>query len=245
MQDRYVGDIGDFAKYALLRALSAGKKLGVAWYLHPDEKHNDDGKRIKYLCQPEVWRHSDPELFDALEDIINQWQTGVWQRTVAEIQDRNLLPGAVFADELLHTDIPPAKWQQRRKWRQDWFDDVIAVLSDCDIVFADPDNGLCPDERYSASRQKDLKRLPIAEILRLSKERTAVLYHHNTRKPDGHHKEIRYWMNELPHCAGAFYCNRDGFRAFFVITQDDEIKSRLDEFGKAWQHAGELINPEQ
>ena len=30
MQDRYVGDIGDFAKYGLLRAVSEGKKLGDA-----------------------------------------------------------------------------------------------------------------------------------------------------------------------------------------------------------------------
>ena len=33
MQDRYTGDIGDFAKYGLLRALEAGHRLGVAWYL--------------------------------------------------------------------------------------------------------------------------------------------------------------------------------------------------------------------
>ena len=30
MQDRYVGDIGDFVKYALLRAVAYGKSLGVA-----------------------------------------------------------------------------------------------------------------------------------------------------------------------------------------------------------------------
>ncbi len=37
MQNRYVGDIGDYAKYSLLRALSRGCKLGVSWYLFPDE----------------------------------------------------------------------------------------------------------------------------------------------------------------------------------------------------------------
>ena len=35
MQDRYVGDIGDFVKYALLRVVTGESKLGVAWYLHP------------------------------------------------------------------------------------------------------------------------------------------------------------------------------------------------------------------
>lgn len=38
MQDRYVGDIGDFGKYGLLRALCAHDlSLGVVWYLVPDE----------------------------------------------------------------------------------------------------------------------------------------------------------------------------------------------------------------
>ena len=37
MQNRYVGDIGDFGKYGLLRALYHGRQLGVAWYLCPDD----------------------------------------------------------------------------------------------------------------------------------------------------------------------------------------------------------------
>ena len=31
MQDQFVGDIGDYAKYALLRAVIGNKQLGVAW----------------------------------------------------------------------------------------------------------------------------------------------------------------------------------------------------------------------
>lgn len=243
MQDRYVGDIGDFAKYGLLRALGAGRQLGVAWYLHPDE-YRPDGMKIGYLNEPGNWRHLDKDLFDALNGVITRWQAGEGQRCVAEIERLDLLRGARFAGNLLHTDIPPAQWRQRRDWRQNWFNDVMASLADCDIVFADPDNGLCLDARYSASRQKDLKRLPVAEALLLSRKRTAVLYHHNTRKPGGHRKEIRCWINKLHNCAGAFYCNQNGFRTFFVITHDDEIKSKLNEFGKTWQQAGELIKPE-
>ena len=33
MRDRYVGDIGNFAKYGLLRMIGNGKRLGVARYL--------------------------------------------------------------------------------------------------------------------------------------------------------------------------------------------------------------------
>ena len=57
MQDRYVGDIGDFGKYGLLRAISGMHdpvrnqhlQLGIAWYLFPDESHTADGKFTGYL----------------------------------------------------------------------------------------------------------------------------------------------------------------------------------------------------
>ena len=42
MQDRYVGDIGDYLKLSILRTLSPGYRLGVAWWLFPDEAHNED-----------------------------------------------------------------------------------------------------------------------------------------------------------------------------------------------------------
>ena len=35
MQDQYAGGIGDFVKYGLLRAISAGILLGIAWVVSP------------------------------------------------------------------------------------------------------------------------------------------------------------------------------------------------------------------
>jgi hypothetical protein len=51
---------------AILRALAPGRSLGVAWWLFPDEHHNDDGGHREYLEREKGWRHFDPELFDAL-----------------------------------------------------------------------------------------------------------------------------------------------------------------------------------
>ena len=54
MQDRYTGDLGDFSKLGILRALkTAGLSIGVNWYLTPDENHNGDGRHVKYLYQEE------------------------------------------------------------------------------------------------------------------------------------------------------------------------------------------------
>ena len=70
MQNRYVGDIGDYLKLGILRALSPGFHLGIAWWLFPDESHNRDGRHISYLSHPDQWRHFDPDLFDTLREIV-------------------------------------------------------------------------------------------------------------------------------------------------------------------------------
>jgi hypothetical protein len=55
VQDRYAGDVGDFLKLGLLRQLIASGdsppslRLGVVWYLVPDEAHNSDGRHVGYL----------------------------------------------------------------------------------------------------------------------------------------------------------------------------------------------------
>ena len=74
MQNRYVSDIGDYVKLGILRALSPGYRLGVAWWLYPDESHTKDGRHIDYLRHPYQWWKFDPPLFDALEQIVSSGQ---------------------------------------------------------------------------------------------------------------------------------------------------------------------------
>jgi hypothetical protein len=49
MQHRFVGDIGDYIKISILRGLAPGARLGVAWWLHPEQTHNNDGQHVDYL----------------------------------------------------------------------------------------------------------------------------------------------------------------------------------------------------
>jgi len=52
VQDRYAGDVGDFGKYGLLRALCKDDlSLGVVWYLVPDEEGTGDGGHVGVLGQ--------------------------------------------------------------------------------------------------------------------------------------------------------------------------------------------------
>ena len=238
MQDSYVGDIGDLAKLGLLRALSKGERqLGVAWYLHPHEE-GPDGQHIEYLGQPESWKPLDKGLFDGIQDIIARWRNHEGERSVTDAAYLGLLPGAVFACEMLCYHPRSDGEDNRAEWRRGWFESVIERLRDCDIVFADPDNGLCDNGKFHYDgRGGDWKRLPLGEVLRLSENRTAVIYHHNTRFRLGVGAEIEHWMGRLPGCTHAFRCRRNGNRTFFVLNADNDTVDRLVAFVERWRRA--------
>ena len=116
MQDRYVGDVGDFVKYGLLRAIRGTKCLGVAWYLHPDAGPAGDGRHTAYLQHPSEWRHLDAKLFDTLKETIPN------RRSVATIQRSGILDDAVFAADRLM--VAGVKIRDRSSWRQRWFNRI-------------------------------------------------------------------------------------------------------------------------
>ena len=239
-----MGDIGDLAKLGLLRALSRGKRqLGVAWYLYPHEE-GPDGQHIEYLDQPEIWRPLDPDLFDGLQGIITRWQNDEVERSVTDGRYLGLLPGAVFAGEMLCYHPRPGGEQNRSDWRGGWFESVTERLRDCDIVFADPDNGLYDNHRFHYDgRGGDWKRLPLGEALELAGNRTAVIYHHNSRPIGGVDAEIRGWMGRLPDCTHAFRCRRYGNRTFFVLNADNATVDRLTAFVERWREAEQRAEP--
>jgi hypothetical protein len=137
MQDRYAGDVGDFVKLGLLRALSPGRQLGVAWYRYPDEDHNGDGRHITYLDQPARYEHLDPALFRAPAER----HEGC---TLDHLASAGLWNGAISSDAPVASGgdaVTRSPWLAHR---------VVqpcggATLSPCDLVFADPDNGIIDD----------------------------------------------------------------------------------------------------
>lgn len=71
MKNQYFGDINDYRKYGLLRAILAASNLRmlVAWMLTPDDK-STDGQITGYLDDPGKWSRHDPELFGALQHLL-------------------------------------------------------------------------------------------------------------------------------------------------------------------------------
>lgn len=243
MQNAYVGDIGDFAKYGLLRAICGDRRLGVAWYLHPSPEqttgqHTGDGRHTKYLSDRNNWRDLDPQLFDTLRGLVRGGH-----RNVRRIEDSGLLGDARFAGEPL--DIRRVPIARRAAWRDRWFQAVKSRLTGCNLIFADPDNGLYPDERFKPTQHVSAKRIPITEVAQLADGRPTVIYHHNTRFRGGHHEEIRYWMERLPGCQWAWYWRRWSNRTFFVLNPDTAIERRLIAHAKRWRGHGNLHPPEK
>ena len=230
MQDKYVGDIGDYFKYALLRRLMKGKRLGVFWYLFPDED-NTDGGLVDYLDHPEKWRSLDPELFDTLDNLVK-----TLHRNVASLAQSGLFGDALFACERL---IPPKITSGQPKiensdWRSGWFDSASNYLKKCDLVFADPDNGLCEDDKYEYGQKAFWKRIPLREVHAISEGRTAIIYHHNTRKKGGHEKEIRDWCRTLGKGTIALRWRAQGSRTFFIINPEKDTISKAKKFCEDW-----------
>jgi hypothetical protein len=213
-------------KLALLRALCPGLRLGVAWYLYPDEGHNADGKHVSYLSRPSEWRSLDPDLFDRLQEVAGE------NRSVAALEKAATVD-AVFANEPLNMER--VHHSLRSSARRQWFSGVLQALSGCELVFADPDNGLTDNDPSRRSKAKFGKQLPIEEALALAEGRSAVIYHHNSRFKGGHDLEVEHWRRQLGQNTMAIRANAYNCRTFFIVNPTLGLSERVEQFCDRWK----------
>jgi len=150
VKDQYFGDVNDYRKYGLLRAILADEpvRLGVCWMLTAADGRND-GRHLAYLGKPSKSRTFDPELFDWLRHAIKAYP----DRRTVRIETSGLLGSAVYFSEPLvdgHAD------------RKAWFAKCCSDLAGCDLVFFDPDNGL--ERSVAFGRRHSHKFLYWAEV---------------------------------------------------------------------------------
>lgn len=129
MKNKYFGDINDYRKYGLIRAILRSNKFSllVAWMLTPDDSNND-GKHTNYLSEPDNDKY-DSDLYKGLQSLMSNTGT----RNVGLIEKTNLLPGAKYYPR----EVPDSSNDRR-----DWFQDLLSNAKDFDLIFLDPDNGL-------------------------------------------------------------------------------------------------------
>lgn len=226
MQHRYAGDIGDYVKLALLRTLQKQRRLGVAWFLYPDETHNLDGRHTAYLRDPNVWRHLDPDLFDHLTNGFVAARSTDHLKAALDV-------GTSFVDVPVPTRLPAP---ERSAARKRWFADCLATLTSADLVFADPDNGLVDDGEWRRRIGTFGKQMPLSEAQAFSRGRCSVIYHHNSRFKGGHDAEVDHWLRQLAKPALAVRATAYSCRTFFIVNPDAEIVERTQEFCRRWEN---------
>ncbi|MYB84133.1 MAG: hypothetical protein F4X54_05245 [Chloroflexi bacterium] len=257
-----MGDLGDFGKFGLLRALcfngdtddSVPVSLGVVWYLVPDERNSGDGRFIEYLTpsvkHQQVFRACDPELYDALGRIVT-WGA----REVASIQDGDILPrDSCYYDvsltfEGLH-GVAVRGRSQRLKVRERWLAGALRSTADCDVVFLDPDNGL--EVATRADQPRGPKYAFFSELLPfVQREQSLVVYHHIGRRgsaKDQINDRMAQIEDELACRPFALLYHRGSARVFFVLPAErhrDVLSSRAEGLLQTpWARHFELITPD-
>ena len=240
MQDRYAGDIGDFGKYGLLRALCGEDfRLGVLWYRVSEKKKNNDGGIVGYLKQPdERLRRCDKALFDSLRELVL-----AKRRSVAEVQRRRILP---LGTKFYECKVPAAPNE-----RHTWLEAGLHRVQGADLVFADPDNGLRLPHPGARGVARSPKHAYYDELRRCwERGQSLVIYQHATRHKGGFNKLIAARRKALrEHFGGAtepvvLRWRRRQARAYFILAapnHTERIEARCDDLlASAWgqRHRG-------
>jgi hypothetical protein len=249
MQDRYVGDVGDFGKYALLNALAGDTlPLGVVWCLNPSPERNHDGRFTDY-SQLECW---DPNLFAVLRHLVVNGK-----RLTSEIKHSGVLQRASsFFREPVPIPSRPCctavRQQEQIKTREDWFDRAQKTVCDAQLVFLDPDNGVAdsaldaraPFTRCKKYQTKSAKYVFRDEIRVLTAaNKSVVVYQHQQRKRNQVLIQLAEFAKE---CQGCFALEFRAISArfYYVLPAQahyDVLMRRATEFSSGvWKRCFRL-----
>jgi hypothetical protein len=261
VQDRYVGDLGDFGKYGLLRALCAEEltwgprsydlSLGVVWYLVPDEVGTGDGGHIGWARQEPRYMPCDPELFHVLYRMIRDGD-----RSVRAVRERGVLPrGTVFYEERLsYADMPGVGRTaagRRLEHRKAWAWDALAATRGCDVVFADPDNGLEPRAGLPRQRLNGPKYAYFDELAPyLDRGQSLVVYHHLHRGAP-HASQVQDRLSQLAERLGSCFALRlrpGSGRMFLIVPAEAHrrvLRQRAERLARhrCWSRHFTLVDP--
>ncbi len=227
MKNQYVGDIGDYGKYGMLRSFAAaGICVGINWHLCPD-----DGKHTEYLSDDRM-RAYDAEVYDAMKNL-----AFCDNKTVQMVEDSGILDGMFFYNDRMDLDSVP--WSARTEKRNTWHREALEALKDVDIVFADPDNSLTVSKKPSQKGSEKFI-LPNEIMDYYNRGQEVVYYHHRSRKNESGWMQEKTQMRQfLPHAhimAVAFH--RWSYRVYiFVIHEEraDYYRGLINNFlSSAW-----------
>ena len=146
MKNQYLGDVGDYGKFSLLRHLAQnGIRIGVNWYHTKDNPLSNDGKINRYLWD-DTERMYDPAVFDAMRKLAFEKE-----KSISDIRMSELIPNAIYFEDELSTD--EVHWKERQTIRDRWHQTAMDALAEAELIFADPDTGVSEKVTRKGSQQ--------------------------------------------------------------------------------------------
>jgi len=209
MKVQYFGDVNDYRKFALLRLLArdAELKIGVCWMMtEPDER--SDGNLRGYLRQPERWRQLDPDVFDALSKVSSPPSVA----DLSRVENEGIISSAIF-----FSDSAPDELAKRTEFHNR----CMLSLSETELVFFDPDNGLEVPSFKKGSKQSNKYAFYDEIVDHFERGKSILVYQHFPRKPRTTFiREVcskassivansRLWSLETPYAAFLIIAHKD------------------------------------
>ena len=241
MQNMYVGDIGDYGKFGLMRQLqNTGLSIGINWYFTSKEEHNNDGKHTKYLDE-KLFQEYDPSLWDELKKIVDNNN-----RDIQALESSGILQAKYYSEELSFSEKSKA---ERKRIREEWHQNARKFLKNTDIVLVDPDNGIVTSS--SKDSGKENKYVTIPELIDYYTQGSTVIYYqHKARRPDrfyiDQHAKIlsEPWLKDASGLLLKFCKTSHRFYGFIIQPHHYEIiKDAVDSMLKSlWKELFQLID---
>jgi hypothetical protein len=247
MQDRYVGDVGDFGKYGLLRLFAAQTdlRLSIIWYLFGDESHNSDGRHVGYLRSVDFAR-PDALLHASLGKLIERGN-----RSVKAVARSGIFPPDTmfFTRRVSDREGEVVDRRRRAASRSTWLRQAVKFSTDAELVFFDPDNGI---ETASVQRHspKSGKYVYWEELVPFwQRGQSLLIYHHLNRTASVARQSemLRAKFEERFPDAGLLNCflfRRGSCRHFWLVAQErhvDGFRRAIDALGQSdWREYFEV-----
>ena len=228
MQNRYVGDVGDFGKYGLLRWLCGIReptasdghrqlRLGVIWYL------NKNGTNNEGEIEPPI------ELSDCDQDLFARLQRIRRTRSIKRVRKGGILPGSDFYEQC----VAPGSGRPAEPFRKNWLYGALAKTPEDELIFLDPDKGIASEnqeEKHSKEHTFMNELWPF-----IKRGQSLVIYQHAAHAD--REMLIMYLTLRLQRELGLTWVRtlrfHHGDRFFFIVVQPkhkDIIYERLASF---------------
>lgn len=258
MRHPYVGDVGDYGKYGLLRVVGenpGGLRLGVVWYLTDAQEHNNDGKHDGYRKTGsrrarESFRRCDPALYDRIGEIRQNTRLDLNMVEDGTVLPQNTIfykpPVPTFQGRVQKEEAYEQRWDRRDQWHAE----AMRAVDDACCVFTDADNGIIFSERSKITRRKPSHKHSywheIADYL--TRDQNVIAYHHLGRQKGGHESHLSDCLEKIKSFgfdAWAIHFRRGTARAFIVIPRADDrdlLWERSNRYVSVWESHAALVD---